>query len=333
MLKNPSDFVGNVLGQSESNTRAILASSKGKVLIIDEAYMLYSQTGEGGSQNDIYKTAVIDTIVAEVQSVPGDDQSVLLLGYTDEMERMFQNVNPGLSRRFPIASAFVFEDFTDEELSQILDLKLRQQAFAVTNHAKQVAMSVLQRARNRPNFGNAGEVDILLDRAKATHQRRLSKKKTTDPDSLEAEDFDEDFDHGARAVTNCRELFADVIGCENVVAKLEGYQQIALNMKERNLDPKEQIPFNFLFKGPPGDHFVWHLSDYILTLCQAPERLLPRGRWVKYTMIWVFYLLPRLKNALPRILSDNTLVPQGKKSADYWINLWEEFCSWMKHTA
>ena len=63
MLKNPSDFVGNILGQSESNTRAILALSKGKVLIIDEAYMLYSQTGEGGGQNDIYKTAVIDIIL------------------------------------------------------------------------------------------------------------------------------------------------------------------------------------------------------------------------------------------------------------------------------
>lgn len=145
MLRNPSDFVGNVLGQSESNTRAILASSKGKVLIIDEAYILYSQTGEGGGQNDVYKTAVIDTIVAEVQSVPGDDRCILLLGYTDEMERMFQNVNPGLSRRFPMASAFTFKDFTDDELSMILDLKLKQQAFEATDHGKHVAISVLQR--------------------------------------------------------------------------------------------------------------------------------------------------------------------------------------------
>lgn len=30
-------------------------------------------------------------------------------------------------------------------------------------------MDVIQRARNRPNFGNAGEVDIVLDRAKALH--------------------------------------------------------------------------------------------------------------------------------------------------------------------
>jgi SpoVK/Ycf46/Vps4 family AAA+-type ATPase len=36
VVKNPSDFVGGVLGESEKNTKAILASTIGKVLIIDE---------------------------------------------------------------------------------------------------------------------------------------------------------------------------------------------------------------------------------------------------------------------------------------------------------
>lgn len=60
--------------------------------------MLYSGK-EGGNVSDSFKTAVIDTIVAEVQSVPGEDRCVLLLGYKDQIETMFQNVNPGLSRR------------------------------------------------------------------------------------------------------------------------------------------------------------------------------------------------------------------------------------------
>lgn len=51
--------------------------------------MLYGGSGIG-NQNDPYKTAVIDTIVAEVQSVPGEDRCVLLLGYKDQMENMFQ---------------------------------------------------------------------------------------------------------------------------------------------------------------------------------------------------------------------------------------------------
>jgi hypothetical protein len=36
VLKNPADFIGAALGVSESNTKAILASTVGKVLIIDE---------------------------------------------------------------------------------------------------------------------------------------------------------------------------------------------------------------------------------------------------------------------------------------------------------
>lgn len=51
--------------------------------------MLYGG-GSTGGQNDPYKTAVIDTIVAEIQSVPGEDRCVLLLGYKDQMVEMFQ---------------------------------------------------------------------------------------------------------------------------------------------------------------------------------------------------------------------------------------------------
>jgi hypothetical protein len=49
--------------------------------------MLYSKNG--GTQ-DPYKTAVIDTMVAEIQNVPGDDRCVLLLGYKDQMDDMFR---------------------------------------------------------------------------------------------------------------------------------------------------------------------------------------------------------------------------------------------------
>lgn len=252
VIKNPSDFVGSVLGGSESNTKAILAATVGKVLIIDEAYMLSGGSRANGPAVDTYKSAVIDTIVAEVQSTAGEDRCVLLLGYKDEMEHMFQSVNPGLTRRFPLDSAFVFEDFTDTELKKILELKLDQQGFEATDHAKNVAMDMLRRARNRPHFGNAGEVDILLDKAKALHQKRMSAGKSKNSNKLEAQDFDENFNRGERAATNCRKLFEGVVGCEKTVKQLEGYQTTAVNMKALDMDPREQIPFNFLFRGPPG---------------------------------------------------------------------------------
>jgi hypothetical protein len=51
--------------------------------------MLFGGSGHG-SYADSFKTAVIDTIVAEVQSVPGEDRAVLLLGYETQMREMFQ---------------------------------------------------------------------------------------------------------------------------------------------------------------------------------------------------------------------------------------------------
>jgi hypothetical protein len=217
----------------------------GKVLIIDEAYML-------NTSSDPFKTTVIDTIVAEVQSTPGEDRCVLLLGYKEQMEDMMRDVNPGLARRFPLESAFVFEDFTDSELRQILDLKLKKIGFEATDQGKRVAMDVLQRARNRPNFGNAGEVEIVLDRAKVLHQKHVSAGKSKSHGVLDAPDFDPEFDRGERAATNLPALFRDVVGCEDVIKQMQGYQTIAANLKAMGMNPREQIPFSFLFKGPPG---------------------------------------------------------------------------------
>lgn len=248
VLKNPSDFVGSALGQSEQQTKCILAAAEGKVLIIDEAYGLYG----GSSVSDPYKTAVVDTIVAEVQSVPGDDRCVLLLGYKDQLEEMFQNVNPGLSRRFPLASAFQFDDFDQNELDQILDSKLKQQAFDITDQARTVVLDMLDRTRNRPNFGNAGEIDILLNAAKAQHQTRRSQGLAKYASKFEAKDFDEEFDRAARSDTNVKALFEGTVGQEAVVALLESYQNTVRTMKTLDLDPKENIPFSFLFRGPPG---------------------------------------------------------------------------------
>lgn len=70
---------------------------------------------------------------------PGEDRCVLLLGYEDQMIEMFQNVNPGLTRRFQLSDAFHFEDFSDAELREILLLKLKNQDLGASESAISVA--------------------------------------------------------------------------------------------------------------------------------------------------------------------------------------------------
>jgi len=194
--------------------------------------------------------------VAEVQGVPGDDRCVLLLGYEEEMKEMFQNVNQGLTRRFQLSDAFRFEDFTDPELQEILLFKLNKQGLGASKRAISVAIDVLGRARSGLNFGNGGDVENLISKAKTNYQRRQSLLPA-DQRSIdyifEPEDFDIEYQRTlTSAGTNLQSLFQDVIGCENIVSKLDGYIRTANGMRAQELDPRGQIPMNFIFKGPPG---------------------------------------------------------------------------------
>ncbi|EKM60602.1 uncharacterized protein PHACADRAFT_203774 [Phanerochaete carnosa HHB-10118-sp] len=256
VLKNPADFLGCAIGESERNTKAILEATIGKVLVIDEAYSLYG--GENAGGRNLYKTAVIDTIVAEVQSVPGEDRCVLMCGYERQMREMFQNVNPGLSRRFAIEDAFRFADFANSELLEILNLKLKDQDLDATPEAKAVAIDMLSRARDRPNFGNGGEIENILGKAKNNYQSRQSKLPASHRPLeviFEPLDFDPNFNRAERADKNLKKLFEDMVGCEKIVEKLQEYQNIARVTKQRGWEAREArhlIPTNFVFKGPPG---------------------------------------------------------------------------------
>ena len=132
---------------------------------------------------------------------------------------------------------------------------MASQDLAATGAAKAVAIEVLSRSRNRPNFGNGGEVENLLGRAKALHEARQASLPQSEKSLdiiFEPQDFDIDYKRHEHASDNLQKLFEDVVGCEKIVAKLEGYQKIARTMKARNMDMRKTIPTNFIFKGPPG---------------------------------------------------------------------------------
>lgn len=84
----------------------------------------------------------MDTIVAEVQGVAGDDRCVILLSYEDQLKDMFQNMNLGLHRRFDFDNSFRFENFNQKQLMEILDLMMQQDQLPATPNALRVASEV-----------------------------------------------------------------------------------------------------------------------------------------------------------------------------------------------
>ena len=251
MIKNPSDFIGHALGYSEEKTRAILEATMGQVLIIDEAYGL--DPGSPGSNVDSYKAAVLDTIVAEVQGLAGDDRCILMLGYEDRLRTMFKNANPGLARRFALEDPFIFQDYNLPQLNEILHQKLKEQDLKATPEALTVASGVLSRARMRPDFSNVGDVEACLNRAKNNFLSRQASKKSHEQASdgcLEPGDFDPEFNRANEAAC-CRIHLQNKVS-ESIIKQLENLQKIALNARRHGLEPGDGVPMGFIFKGPAG---------------------------------------------------------------------------------
>ena len=177
----------------------------------------------------------------------------------------FKNVNEGLARRFRIEDPFNFEDFSTSELMDILNKKLKEQDLGATDAAKKIVIEQLNRSRNRPNFGNAGEVENMIGAAKVRSvARRAAIPLSQRPIHIifEPQDFCPDFDRSANASSNLAKLFEDIVGCQDIISRLGEYQQIAVVSKARGVDPREQIPTNFVFIGPPGMRDICcHVSD------------------------------------------------------------------------
>ncbi|XHG06593.1 hypothetical protein AWENTII_009781 [Aspergillus wentii] len=250
VVKTPADFIGAALGQSEMKTKKLLDATVGKVLVIDEAYML--DAGDTNKDQDKFKTGVIDTIVANIQGDPGEDRCIILIGYEDKIRNMFHNVNPGLSRRFPTERPFHFENYSLYQLEQMLQLKMREQEIDCTPEALKVARDMFERALMRPNFANASEVESCLATAKANYEARLSSSKTLDgefcDDNLEPQDFDPDFESKN---VDCRQLMEGKVQ-SSIVEKMVAYQNRYFGAKKYGLNPRDQVPTNLIFKGFPG---------------------------------------------------------------------------------
>ncbi|KAI0460540.1 P-loop containing nucleoside triphosphate hydrolase protein [Xylaria acuta] len=256
VTKTPADFISDYVGGSEGNTKAILESTKGKVLIIDEAYGFGNKQGAKGTggQTDSYRSGIIDTLVANIHSQAGEDRCVLLLGYKDKMEEMYQDANPGLTRRFPLDSAFVFEDYTAKQLQQIWKQKLKDRGLNAAEEVEGIAMEILERQRHKLNFGNAGEVDIILDAAQRRYLERIRDDSSQfgQPIYLQPADIDPDYKRLTNASIDIEQLFKGVVGCDEVKREVRTWPKRITRAKEKNIPYHKIFDMNFTFTGPPG---------------------------------------------------------------------------------
>mmetsp|Transcript_29820 Transcript_29820/g.32476 ORF Transcript_29820/g.32476 Transcript_29820/m.32476 type:complete len:468 (-) Transcript_29820:2411-3814(-) len=180
-----------------------------------------------------------------------------MLGYRKEMEDMFANTNPGLSRRFQLENSFEFKDYDNEALLRIMKKAIKKQDMKIDQDTALFAIEQLEKARARPHFGNAGAVNNLLSDAKIRMQKRLREARKNvdslnpiDKDLLMKDDF-KDKNYREKPLT-ADEILEDVVGCEEIRKKLKKTCAVVKYKKKNGEDPRESAPFNYLFLGAPG---------------------------------------------------------------------------------
>jgi predicted AAA+ superfamily ATPase len=160
-----SELVAGFLGQTATKTAEVVASAVGGVLFIDEAYSLTA--GELGA--DQYGREAVDTLVKEMED-RRDDLVVIVAGYPEPMED-FIAANPGLASRF--RTTIAFEDYTDDELTDILTGLAEGADYELTPNALDEFKVILASTRRDRSFGNGRFARNMLEAAIGRHAWRL----------------------------------------------------------------------------------------------------------------------------------------------------------------
>jgi len=160
-----SELVAGYLGQTATKTAEVVASAVGGVLFIDEAYSLTA--GDTGA--DQYGREAVDTLVKEMED-RRDDLVVIVAGYPEPMET-FIAANPGLASRF--RTTIGFEDYTDDELTDILVGLAEGADYELTEKALDEFRVILASTPRDRSFGNGRFARNMLEAAIGRHAWRL----------------------------------------------------------------------------------------------------------------------------------------------------------------
>ena len=162
-----SGLVGEYVGHSEKKTLDVLNAADGGVLFIDEAYALADHYGPDRKG---FGAEATDVIVKQMED-RRDRLVVIVAGYSKPMEQ-FLAMNPGLRSRVPLL--LEFPDYSDDELVTIAERIADRRSLVLETDTKNKIRDVMSKERLSEGFGNAREVENLLDAAQRNIVARVS---------------------------------------------------------------------------------------------------------------------------------------------------------------
>ncbi len=159
---NPSELIGQYIGDTEKNVRDVVDKAMGGVLFIDEAY---------GLANGQYGQAGINTLLPLLETYKGQFVCIIA-GYKREMGD-FMKANSGLKSRFN--KTIEFPDYKPVELEKIFLLNATKAGFSLTDEAIEKLHIPMEQMYNRRSeqFGNGRDVRNFFEAAVERRGKRI----------------------------------------------------------------------------------------------------------------------------------------------------------------
>jgi SpoVK/Ycf46/Vps4 family AAA+-type ATPase len=167
-------FLGNP-GTGKTTVARILAQMLRELGLLEKGQLVmasrHTLIGEYIGQT---APTVTETFMSALGGVLFVDEAYSFAGYEEEMNRMFEEVNPGLRDRF--VYRFIFEDYCEDELWRIFEGKVSAKGLALENGAEAVVRGEIARvsANRDKRFANARTMSNLFQALTNVQETRLA---------------------------------------------------------------------------------------------------------------------------------------------------------------
>ena len=165
-----ADLIGDHVGSTALLVKKKFKEAQGGVLFIDEAYALRDSYENG------FGDEAINTLVQEMEN-HRDDVIVIFAGYTEPMHR-FLDINPGMLSR--IAFQVKFEDYTTDELCDIMKLMVSEKQMTITDAAMNKLRKYFDIVHEERDYGNGRFVRKTLEEAEMNLAERILQYKESE---------------------------------------------------------------------------------------------------------------------------------------------------------
>ena len=161
-----SHFMDTYQGGIEITTSKVIEEANPGVLFIDEAYALNDSSPDrkqvGGR--------ALEVIIKRMEDLRSS-LAIVFAGYSKDMDELM-NVNPGLRSR--LADVIEFPDYTVDELMEIARRLLNKRGRRIGDGVEEKMCRLFGEMRNRPNFGNARDVENMIAEVERNQNLRLA---------------------------------------------------------------------------------------------------------------------------------------------------------------